>query len=71
VILELLAIGDGLSGRLFCEQRPAREFSGRIGLMRAIDDLIDASSNDVHLPGDHGPEAVHRRPGAEGGGPQP
>ena len=67
VILELLAIGDGLSGRVFCEQGPAREFSGRIGLMRAIDDLVDASSNEEHLPADDGPGAVRQRPVPEGG----
>jgi hypothetical protein len=54
VILELLAIGDGLSGRAFCEQGPAREFSGRIGLMRAIDDLLDASAEEERPAPDGG-----------------
>ena len=46
VILELLAIGDGLSGRAVSPDGATREFSGRIGLMRAIDDLVDAGSDE-------------------------
>jgi hypothetical protein len=44
LILELLAIGDGLSGRALSSDGATREFSGRIGLMRAIDGLVDAGS---------------------------
>lgn len=52
--LELLAVGDGLSGRALSEDGAAREFSGRIGLMRAIDELLaDTGSNQKHLPADH------------------
>jgi hypothetical protein len=49
VTLELLALGDGLSGRVLCADGPAREFSGRIGLMRAIDELVEAGSNQERL----------------------
>jgi hypothetical protein len=56
VILELLAIGDGLSGRALSADGAAREFSGRIGLMRAIDELVEASP-------------VEERPGPERGRP--
>jgi hypothetical protein len=51
VILELLAIGDGLSGRAFAKDGAPCEFSGRIGLMRAIDELVDAGSSEDHRPG--------------------
>jgi hypothetical protein len=44
VILELLAVGDGLSGRVLGADGAAREFSGRIGLMRAIDELVEAGA---------------------------
>jgi hypothetical protein len=46
VILELLVVGDGLSGLACAEDGGAREFSGRIGLMRAIDELIDAGADE-------------------------
>lgn len=69
VILELLAVGGGLSGRAYCEQGSHREFSGRIGLMRAIDDLLDARSNEERLPGGDPPDAVRQRPDREGGRP--
>jgi hypothetical protein len=38
--LELLAVGDGLSGRAIGDDGAAREFNGRIGLMHAIDELL-------------------------------
>jgi hypothetical protein len=69
VILELLAIGDGLSGRAFREDGAAREFSGRIGLMRAIDELVDAGSDGEHLPGDHGTADRPSEPRARGDRP--
>ena len=52
--LELLAVGDGLSGRALSNDGAAREFSGRIGLMRAIDELLaDAASAEDRLPANH------------------
>ena len=51
--LELLAVGDGLSGRALSPDGAIREFSGRIGLMRAIDELLAADSKGGGLPADH------------------
>jgi hypothetical protein len=42
--LELLSEGDGLSGRAFSEDGAVREFTGRIGLMHAIDELLVEAS---------------------------
>ncbi|MBS1880579.1 MAG: FAD-binding oxidoreductase [Actinobacteria bacterium] len=42
ITLELLEAGDGLSGRAVDEQGVAREFSGRLGLMHTIDELLAA-----------------------------
>jgi hypothetical protein len=63
VILELLATGDGLSGRALSRDGGAREFSGRIGLMRAIDELVDAGPSEGHPPEDRrsgGPGSANR-----------
>lgn len=38
--LELTLDGDGLSGRAVGAGDEAREFSGRLGLMHAIDELL-------------------------------
>jgi len=42
--LELVAEGDGLSGRALSDAGAAREFNGRIGLMHAIDELLAEAS---------------------------
>ncbi|HSK50765.1 MAG TPA: hypothetical protein VK889_09785 [Solirubrobacterales bacterium] len=49
--LELTLDGDGLSGRAVGAAGEAREFSGRLGLMHAIDDLLahPASADDSAL----------------------
>ena len=45
ITLELLLAGDGVSGRALCDGG-AREFSGRLGLMHTIDELLaEASAN--------------------------
>jgi hypothetical protein len=38
--LELTLDGDGLSGRAVGAGDEAREFSGRLGLMHAVDELL-------------------------------
>ncbi|HEX4669403.1 MAG TPA: FAD-binding oxidoreductase [Solirubrobacterales bacterium] len=43
ITLELLLAGDGLSGRALAGD-DAREFSGRLGLMHTIDELLAAAS---------------------------
>jgi hypothetical protein len=40
VTLELLLEGDGLSGHAFSDDGAARDFTGRVGLMHAIDELL-------------------------------
>jgi len=40
ITLELLLAGDGVSGRAVSADGDAREFSGRLGLMRTIDELL-------------------------------
>lgn len=40
ITLELLVNGDGVSGRALGAGDDAREFSGRLGLMRTIDELL-------------------------------
>ncbi len=62
ITLELLLAGDGLSGRAFDGDGELREFSGRLGLMHTIDELLA-------LPGSHkeermNPEAMIRMPDA-------
>jgi FAD/FMN-containing dehydrogenase len=43
ITLELMLAGDGLSGRAFGENEGPREFSGRLGLMHTIDELLAAA----------------------------
>jgi FAD/FMN-containing dehydrogenase len=43
ITLELLEAGDGLSGRARDAQGTSREFSGRLGLMHTIDELLAAA----------------------------
>jgi FAD/FMN-containing dehydrogenase len=50
ITLELLEAGDGLSGRAFDEDGVAREFSGRLGLMHTIDELLAAASTTQEDP---------------------
>jgi hypothetical protein len=46
ITLELLLAGDGISGRALSADGEAREFSGRLGLMHAIDELLaEADTN--------------------------
>lgn len=46
--LELLLAGDGFSGRALSDDGHAREFSGRLGLMHTIDELLaDAGTTKV------------------------
>lgn len=40
ITLELLLAGDGVSGRALCDDGGVREFSGRLGLMHTIDELL-------------------------------
>jgi FAD/FMN-containing dehydrogenase len=40
ITLELLLAGDGVSGRAFGTEAGPREFSGRLGLMHTIDELL-------------------------------
>jgi hypothetical protein len=40
ITLELLMNGDGVSGRAHGADGGAREFSGRLGLMHTIDELL-------------------------------
>jgi hypothetical protein len=40
ITLELLMNGDGVSGRALGADGGAREFSGRLGLMHTIDELL-------------------------------
>jgi hypothetical protein len=46
ITLELLLAGDGLSGRAQDEVGAAREFSGRLGLMHTIDELLAPSTEE-------------------------
>ena len=50
ITLELLEAGDGLSGRALDSQGVAREFSGRLGLMHTIDELLAAPSTTKEEP---------------------
>jgi hypothetical protein len=43
ITLELLLNGDGVSGRAFGADGGAHEFSGRLGLMHTIDELLAAA----------------------------
>jgi FAD/FMN-containing dehydrogenase len=45
ITLELLLAGDGVSGRAFGEAAGPRDFSGRLGLMHTIDELLAAAGN--------------------------
>jgi hypothetical protein len=63
ITLELLLDGDGLSGRAVDGGGESAEFSGRLGLMHAIDGLLggDAGGADHERSaalgdGDHGKE---------------
>jgi hypothetical protein len=49
ITLELLLSGDGLSGRAVGDDGACREFSGRLGLMHTIDELLAEAS----AKGDH------------------
>ena len=40
ITLELLLAGDGVSGRALSADGGVREFSGRLGLMHTIDELL-------------------------------
>jgi hypothetical protein len=44
ITLELLLAGDGFSGRAVGDDGAAREFSGRLGLMHTIDELLAGAS---------------------------
>jgi hypothetical protein len=44
ITLELLLAGDGVSGRALSADGSAHEFSGRLGLMHTIDELLAAAS---------------------------
>jgi hypothetical protein len=44
ITLELLLAGDGVSGRALCDDGGVREFSGRLGLMHTIDELLAGAS---------------------------
>lgn len=44
ITLELLLAGDGVSGRAVGDGGEAREFSGRLGLMHTIDELLAMAS---------------------------
>jgi hypothetical protein len=44
ITLELLMNGDGVSGRALGADGDAREFSGRLGLMHTIDELLAEAS---------------------------
>ena len=46
ITLELLLDGDGLSGRALDGDGAAREFSGRLGLMHTIDELLAAAGTE-------------------------
>lgn len=47
ITLELLLAGDGVSGRALSADGGAREFSGRLGLMHTIDELLaEAGTNE-------------------------
>ncbi|MGE0067070.1 MAG: FAD-binding oxidoreductase [Solirubrobacterales bacterium] len=46
ITLELLLAGDGLSGRARDEGGASREFSGRLGLMHTIDELLATSTTE-------------------------
>ncbi len=46
ITLELLQDGDGLSGRALDGAGGCREFSGRLGLMHTIDELLAAASTN-------------------------
>ena len=45
ITLELSSSGDGLSGRALDGSGQVREFSGRLGLMQTIDELLAAKSD--------------------------
>jgi len=47
ITLELLLAGDGLSGRALDGDGEAREFSGRLGLMHTIDELLALAGNGL------------------------
>jgi len=46
ITLELLLAGDGLSGRALDDGGASREFSGRLGLMHTIDELLAAAGTN-------------------------
>jgi UDP-N-acetylenolpyruvoylglucosamine reductase len=46
ITLELLLAGDGVSGRARSGDGDAREFSGRLGLMHTIDELLAAAGTN-------------------------
>lgn len=41
ITLELVLSGDGFSGRAHSDDGLVREFSGRLGLMHTIDELLE------------------------------
>ncbi|HUB98666.1 MAG TPA: FAD-binding oxidoreductase [Solirubrobacterales bacterium] len=61
ITLELLETGDGLSGRAL-DGDDAREFSGRLGLMHTIDELLAAASTSKEER--MNPETMIRMPDA-------
>ena len=50
ITLELLLAGDGLSGRAVGADGDAREFSGRLGLMHTIDELLAVAEKTEEGP---------------------
>ena len=50
ITLELLADGDGLSGRALDGEGGSREFSGRLGLMQTIDELLAPAGTNQEEP---------------------
>jgi hypothetical protein len=50
ITLELLLAGDGVSGRALSADGDAREFSGRLGLMHTIDELLAAAGTTTDRP---------------------
>jgi FAD/FMN-containing dehydrogenase len=63
ITLELLVAGDGLSGRALDGDGAAREFSGRLGLMHTIDELL-AEAGSTPQEEQMNPETMIQMPDA-------
>jgi hypothetical protein len=50
ITLELLLAGDGVSGRALSADGDVREFSGRLGLMHTIDELLAGAGTTTGRP---------------------